>query len=273
VVFADFDDTSQRGFYMQDADCDADPATSDGIFVYLGDSIDLVQSDDLVEVSGEVKEYYGMTEISASPGNVTLISSGNPLPPPVEITPPFDQEAASRYFESLEGMYVAMEDSAVVGPTNNADETWVVPSDLGITRVFQDDLEGTGEILCVDDGGLYEITPEAKVGDQVLDLEGALEFSYGVYRLQLIETPILVPGDVPLDSRQEPSYQVRHHGDAFSFTLATFNLANLFDTHDDPDTEDTVFSAAEYQRRLKKRALAIHAQLGEPAILAVQEAE
>jgi predicted extracellular nuclease len=254
VVFADFDDTSQRGLFLQDADCDADPATSDGIFVYLGDSIDVVQSGDLVEVGGEVKEYYGMTEISASPGNVMLISSGNPLPPPVDLTPPFDQEVASRYFESLEGMYVAMGDAAVVGPTSNADETWVVRSDLGITRVFQD-------------------AHEAKVGDQVMDLEGALEYSDGAYRVLLIEPPILVPGDVPLDSCQESDCLIRHHVDAFNFTLATFNLANLFDTYDDPDTEDTVLSVAEYQRRLKKRALAIHAQLGEPAILAVQEAE
>ncbi|MCK5429497.1 MAG: hypothetical protein KAI94_08505, partial [Anaerolineales bacterium] len=273
VVFADLDDTGQRGFFMQAGDCDADPATSDGIFVYLGGSVDVVQSGDLVEVSGEVQEYYSMTEISASPGNVMLISSGNPLPSPVDLTPPFDEEAASRYFESLEGMYVAMEEAAVVGPTTNADETWVVRADLGIARVFQDDAGGTGEILCVDDGGLYEITPEAKVGDHVLDLEGALEYSYGAYRLQLIGPPILVPGDVPLDPCPVPGCQVGRQADAFNFTMATFNLANLFDTYDDPTTEDTVLSAAEYQRRLKKRALAIHTQLGEPPILAVQEAE
>jgi predicted extracellular nuclease len=57
------------------------------------------------------------------------------------------------------------------------------------------------------------------------------------------------------------------------FSIAAFNLANLFDTTDDPDTQDTVFSASEYQRRLQKRALAIHEALGEPEIVAVQEVE
>jgi hypothetical protein len=57
------------------------------------------------------------------------------------------------------------------------------------------------------------------------------------------------------------------------FSLATFNLGNLFDYLDDPLTEDTVLTAAEYQRRLEKRALAIHDILAEPDILVVQEAE
>jgi predicted extracellular nuclease len=56
-------------------------------------------------------------------------------------------------------------------------------------------------------------------------------------------------------------------------SLATFNLANLFDNQDDPAVDDDVLSAPEYQRRLYKRAMAIHAALSEPAVLAVQEVE
>jgi hypothetical protein len=47
----------------------------------------------------------------------------------------------------------------------------------------------------------------------------------------------------------------------------------MFDTLDDPLTEDPVISLSEYQRRLRKHALAIGQEMGHPAILAVQEAE
>jgi predicted extracellular nuclease len=35
VFSADFDDTSIKGFFQQDADCGNDPATSDEIFDYI----------------------------------------------------------------------------------------------------------------------------------------------------------------------------------------------------------------------------------------------
>jgi hypothetical protein len=90
-----------------------------------------------------------------------------------------------------------MDAAAVVGPTSRYDETFVVRSDLGIDRVFQDDPSGTGVIVGVDDGGLFEITPEAKVGDQVLGLLGALDYTYGAYKMQLTAEPTLVPSPDP----------------------------------------------------------------------------
>ena len=40
VVYADFDDTTARGFYIQDENCDGDVGTSDGVFVYLAERLD-----------------------------------------------------------------------------------------------------------------------------------------------------------------------------------------------------------------------------------------
>jgi hypothetical protein len=57
------------------------------------------------------------------------------------------------------------------------------------------------------------------------------------------------------------------------FSIATFNLGNLYETYDDPLTDDDILSAAEYQRRLNKRALTIHEKLNEPKIITLQEAE
>ncbi len=67
VVVGDYEGPSPalRGFYLQDASGDGDPATSDGMFVFNGnnDSVDL---GDVVVVSGTAAEFQGQTKISAS---------------------------------------------------------------------------------------------------------------------------------------------------------------------------------------------------------------
>ncbi len=63
VVIADLDSTWVRGFYIQHANCDGLQTTSDGIFVYLGEKLDVVQVGDFVDVSGIAQEYYGLTEV------------------------------------------------------------------------------------------------------------------------------------------------------------------------------------------------------------------
>ncbi len=261
VVFADLDQTSKKGFYLQQPGCDSDPSTSDGVFVYLGSAVNVASLGDLVEVTGVAQEYYGMTEIAASPSGVVVLAGGQPLPAPVELNPPFETAASVAYLESREGMAVQMASAIVVGPTDSEDQTWVAAASLGVSRVFYDDPAGTGEIVCVDDGGLYEITPEAAVGDQISGLAGWLEYSREQYRLQLLEQPTLA---------RSPAVSGRSSSAVFS--IATFNLHNFFDTVDDPATDDDVLSPTAYQRKLQKLALAIHA-MGEPILIGVQEAE
>ncbi len=263
VVFADLDDTANRGFFMQADLCDGDPTTSDGIFVYLNERKDVVSPGDLVEVLGVVQEYYGLTEINSSPGDVRLISSGNLLPTPVDLTPPFDPSESRNYFESIEGMYVRMDNAITVGPTDADDRSWVINVNMGISRVFQDDPSGTGEIVCVDDGGLAEITPKVKVGDRISNLRGALDYSFGIYCLQLVEAPAVISG------AENGDLSIKGQG----IVIGSFNLANLFDTEDDPLTDDSILSPTEYQRRLRKRAILIREVMGEPDILVLQEVE
>ncbi|MFC2052851.1 hypothetical protein ACFLV7_00935 [Chloroflexota bacterium] len=274
IVHTDLDETWKRGFFMQDEDCDGDPATSDGIYVYLGEEGDVVDSGDYVEVSGTVQEYYGLTELSALPEDVAVLSSGNSLPAVLDLTPPFNNDDSRVYFESVEGMYVKVDQALTVGPTNYYYpynyRSWLVRSDLGIERVFQDDPMGTGEIICVEDNGLFKISPDVSVGNGVEGLVGVLDYSYGVYCMQLVEAPVIVTST--LDTLLLKPMRVVDE-EFFQFDVSTFNLWNLFDTEDDPDTDDSELEPSEYRRRLQKRALAIHDELGEPAIIAVQEAE
>jgi predicted extracellular nuclease len=264
VVFADLDQTGQKGLFIQEINCDSRTYTSDGIYIYLGERLEVASTGDRVEVTGVVQEYYGMTEIVAAPQDVIVLSHGNPLPPALDLNPPLDNNSASYYFENREAMRVRLDAGLVVGPTDSDERAWLVRADLGLERVLYDDPGGTGELVCAGDTGLFTITPDVKVGDRVNGLVGALQYRFGAYCLALTAAPQVLAAPAAPPPTPVPAIGLR---------IATLNLQNLFDTQDDPLTEDTVLSATEYLRRLEKRARAIHDALGEPAILAVQEAE
>ncbi|MCI0637043.1 MAG: endonuclease, partial [Actinobacteria bacterium] len=78
VVVADFQGTDRlSGFFLQEEDVqvDADPATSEGIFVFDGSSPIDVQAGDVVRAGGTVTEFFGLTELSALTG-ITVCSTG-----------------------------------------------------------------------------------------------------------------------------------------------------------------------------------------------------
>lgn len=85
--------------------------------------------------------------------------------------------------------------------------------------------------------------------------------------MQPAAAPLVIP------AAAEPDVPVFSTSNQPTFSLATYNLEGIFDTLDDPLTEDLVISLTEYQRRLRKHALAIGQEIGHPAILAVQEVE
>lgn len=85
------------GFAMQSRpqDSDNDPATSDGVWVYTFSStaprsdagVDIAVGD-LVQVTGGVKEYFGLTEVEVTTtrnasNSIVVLASGVDLPPPV----------------------------------------------------------------------------------------------------------------------------------------------------------------------------------------------
>ncbi|HJS29696.1 MAG TPA: endonuclease/exonuclease/phosphatase family protein [Anaerolineales bacterium] len=276
VVYADFETEGQKGFFIQEPGCDSNAATSNGIFIYLGSAQDVVGSGDRVEVAGLVQEEFGLTQLLSSPDSVTILSSGQPLPTAEELFPPFDDGAAMLYFESVEGMYVSLVDGTVVGPTSSFDETWLVRTDLGIGRVFQDDPAGTGEVITVDGEGPERIEPPASVGDRVTGLAGVMGYGLASYRLHLLQAPSVVESADGMpdgsDRRLFPQTELSLPA-LLTFEAATFNVENLFDTIDDPATEDTVLSAAAYQRHLEKLEWAIMEAMGAPEVIGLQEVE
>ncbi len=317
IVHADLEDSDRDGFYIQHPDCDGDPATSDGLFIY-DRGRDLVSTGDEIVVQGEVKEFFGLTEIVLD--DVEVVSSDNELPAPVTLDPPADADASQQYFEAREGMRVQVTSARVVGPTNRFGEFALVTADaIDGRHLFEDG--PVGELFLVDDAGLGPF--DLKVGDNVMGLEGPLDYSFGNYKLQLLRGPMIAkapdPGkagdldeDGDVDSVDREALVARLGEDAQGstdpadlngdlqiteadldawddvfaqltlqpneYTVATFNVENLFDDIVDPGKTQTrqassLLSADELELKLDKVAEAIHDDLREPAILGLQEVE
>jgi hypothetical protein len=147
--------TRGNGFYMEDAQPDADPATSEGVFVFTSRRPAVAVGDE-VRVTARVSEFRpacsSCSERDAAFANLTttqldrpsvteVVASGRELPAPVRIggdgrkppfitidddalgnveqgSPVFDPEQdALDFFESLEGMRVDLADPRAVGRT------------------------------------------------------------------------------------------------------------------------------------------------------------
>jgi uncharacterized protein len=119
VVTANFQGNSRlQGFFLQeeDADHDADPSTSEGIFIFCVACPTPVAEGQRVRATGVVTESSNMTEITASAaGNVVVTNAGNNL---AQITSsPIDLPIAgviNDFYEAREGMKVTFVDTLTV---------------------------------------------------------------------------------------------------------------------------------------------------------------
>lgn len=189
-----------NGYYLQDANGDGNVATSDAIFVFVGNgNATGINVGDEVQVTGDVSEFIpggaatgnlSITQISDS-GAVTstVLSSGNALPEatvlgvngravPTEVvisdselpvnlqTDPgvFNPDVDGiDFFESLEGMRVTIDDPVVIGATNQFDESYVVTDDGAFVTGGSPDggLNDRGGLnLNADINGLGDLNPE-----------------------------------------------------------------------------------------------------------------
>lgn len=122
VVVADFQLMNQlRGFFIQeeDFDQDNDPTTSEGLFVFTGDNpvVD-VEEGQIIRVTGNVNEFFGMTQITATAnGSLNIIDAGNNLNlvTPTIIDLPIDSNVnIDEFYEQYEGMLVQFNNKLVV---------------------------------------------------------------------------------------------------------------------------------------------------------------
>ncbi len=268
VVTAIFPDLG--GFWIESLAPDDDPATSEGLFVLMEELPITVSVGDDVIVSGKVRERSGQTLLDpAQESDLVIVRHGLPLPSPAPFDPPQETEAAQLYDESLEGMLVRLEGEArVVGPTTKYGETALVADRWEIDLVRRG--MPTGMLIYIDDGSFAAYTTReelpyfAEVGDTVLSVSGPLAFTYGHYKIEPTEPPLIAHADHPLPSLEPAA--------ANEVSLATFNTENFFDFKPPNPSSPPMPTVSEYHRKLKKVADAI-ARMGMPTIVGLEEVE
>lgn len=267
VVIGDFQGpaaTELRGFFIQeeDADVDADPMTSEGIFVFCSACPDAVNVGDIVRVTGSVSEFFNMTQITASTaGSVVVQSSGNPLPSFSIIDLPVIGNIDD-FYEPLEGMLVRFNDTLAVSEYFELARYGQIvlyeggrpyqfthtnaPSvagynahldDLARREVILDDLNntqnaplGTTEFIYHPQPGGLSTTNFFRGGDTVSNLTGILHWSFAglsgtdAWRIRPIPNyPITF---TPVNTRPSAPTVT---GDV---TVASYNVLNYFTTID-----------------------------------------
>jgi predicted extracellular nuclease len=293
-----------NGFFIQtpDAQADADPNTSEGIFVFTSSTPPAAAAvGNYVAVMGLVQEFIPSsdpnsppaTELAGSP-TVSLLSTGNPLPAPTTITTAATLVNDLNNLEKYEGMRVHVDSLTVVAPTQgtvnepNATSTsngvfyGVI---TGVSRPFREpgvqlpDLLPAGSPCCVprfdanperlrvDSDGLTGAAPlEVTSGAIVTNLTGPLDYAFRTYTiLPDPAPPPSVSGNISAIPVPVPTTN--------EFTLASFNMERFFDTVDDPNTDDVVLTTTAFNNRLKKASLAIRNVMRTPDIVGVEEME
>lgn len=245
---------SANGFWFEDPTPDADPATSEGLFVFGAAPAPAIG--DAVTVTGTVAEFRpggtatNLTITELTGPTVTVTASGQPLPAATVVgtggrVPPsavieddaggaangdvetagvvFDPaEDGLDFWESLEGTRISLTDAQVVGPTNSFGETVVVPPGSTVRTNRGGIVARAGDFnpeRIVLDTVLTPI-PSADVGDSYAGATvGVVDYSFGNYTMYPIMSPTLVSGNLQRETTRKANL--------LQLSVATFNVENL----------------------------------------------
>lgn len=260
------------GFWIQETTTDTDPLTSSGLFVNTGDLEIHVSPENIVQVSGIIRETYQQTQVQITDlGDVLVLDTSGALPSPVELDPPPDENESNAYYESLEGMLVQVSEATIaVGPTSRYGEYVLVQSKYSLDRLWQGDTTHNGLAIMVDDGSsaVHEdnstLPYTINTGDQVHDLIGPLAYTYGRYKIEPIVQPQINPAEVKL-AALDPL-------DSNTFSIMTWNAENLFDAFDPHPSTPEKPNISNYKLSITKVANTILAA-SVPTIVGLQEVE
>ncbi|HET9317904.1 MAG TPA: Calx-beta domain-containing protein, partial [Vicinamibacteria bacterium] len=297
-----------NGFFIQapDAAADADPNTSEGVFVFTSSAPPAAAAvGNAVQVTATVAEFVPsqdplqppLTELTTP--TVAQLSTGNPLPTATPITttdlPP---GGIIEQLERLEGMRVSAPPLTVVAPTlGNVSEANATATSNGVFigvlpptgRPFREPgirandpppsgstvtippvprFDGNPERLRVDSDGLVGgPLIDVATGATVTGLVGPLDYSFRTYTI-LPDPP---PAPAPVATGGNGTTTVTAPT-SMEFTVASYNLERFFDTVDDGNNEP-VLTATAFANRLNKASIAIRTHLRYPDVLGVIEVE
>ncbi len=257
-----------EGFFMQEesAQSDGNPLSSEGIFVFTGNSPINVSEGQLVRVVGTVNEFFDKTQITASEvsescgvGEYAVTELSLPIP-----------EGSS--FEALEGMAVSSSQTLTIvntftyarfgevevangrtfNPTHlhtpGSPEAIALASSNARNKIIYDDgVNGAPNDL--DLNGPLSAQNTLRTGSLISGVSGVMDYGFNAYRIQPNSTPVVQSAERP----ETPSVE----GD---LSVASFNVLNLFNGDGNGNgfpTSRGADSLSEYQLQLAKIANAI----------------
>jgi uncharacterized protein len=253
VVVGDFEgpiSVGLQGFYMQDATGDGDATTSDGIFVFTGNTDNGLSAGDLVRVTGFARERFNQTALNGSNSNsapvTDIVNCGTGSVAPVDVTMPFPD---ATYLERFEGMLVRFPQALVISEFFNYDRfgemVLTLDRQFQPTAVFEPgsperaDLAASNALnrITLDDGlgsqnpdftrhpngDAFSLDNRFRNGDTVANAVGVLGFDFSLYRIQ----PTGPADYTAVNLRPESPDDV-----GGNLTVASFNVLNYFTTID-----------------------------------------
>ncbi len=291
-----------NGFFIQDAAVDADPATSEALFVLTGSTPPAAAAvGSYLQAAGIVAEYVPATDALQAPltqlvaSSVVAISTGNALPSATSLNSLLPNRLGTLdQLESLEGMRVTADSFTVVAPTGGSvdEDSATSASDgafhvvvTGVARPFREpgirvpDPDPVGstasslqrwdfnpELIAVDSDAIGGATLDVGAGAILTGLVGPLDFEARRYT-------ILAEADATIDVAASPTLSGVRASLVDEFTMASYNLQRFFDDADDGARVEPVLSTLAFQTRLGKASLAIRDYLNAPDIVGVSGVE
>ncbi|WKZ44184.1 MAG: ExeM/NucH family extracellular endonuclease [Anaerolineales bacterium] len=248
VVVGSFQGTGQfGGFHVQeeDADADANPATSEGIFVYNSANTPLVG--DRVRIQGTVDEFNSLTELK-NVTNFLNCASGNPLPTAATLSLPV---TAVTDFEAYEGMRVTFPQALVISEYFNFDQYGeiVLTSERHLTPTAEFEPGSPEQQQAVQDflldkitlddgrsvqnpdpalhpnGNVFDLSNLFRGGSTVANVTGVMDYSFGLYRIQPTQGADYVNANPRTATPEDVGGRLR---------IASMNTLNFFLTLDYP---------------------------------------
>jgi predicted extracellular nuclease len=293
-----------NGFFLQTADAsvDADPNTSEGIFVFTSTAPPATAAvGNRIRVTGTVTEFTPSTNLNqlsiteiVSVTSVQVLSTGNPLPAPVALTSAdFNDTSTPGTAEKYEGMRVSATNAqATTGAEGFITESSATSSTTGVFHIVLTEVDRPFREEGIDILDLFPIpagkslprfdhNPErimvrsrGQVGatavaidaeTQIASLVGVMDYFSGAWAVLPDPT-----GGIVVSGGKTPA-AVSTPGNA-DVTIGAFNLLRFFDEVNDSNGAPTLTAAA-LDKRLTKTSLAICDFLKTPDILGVVEVE
>jgi hypothetical protein len=249
VVVGDFEGSSGlQGFYLQDLTGDGNPSTSDGIFVFTGNT-DLVSEGQVVRVNAYARERFNQTTLNGTNSNASAVSAANIVycgtgsVAPTEISLPV---TSLNDLEAYEGMLVTFPQDLYISEYFNYDrfgelvltsQRFMTPTaefepgpdaiqaaqSFLLSRITLDDGRSTQnpDPAIHPNGSVFDLDNLFRGGDILRNVTGVLGYDFNLYRIQ----PTQGADYVPVNPRTAQPEDV-----GGSLKVASFNVLNYFTT-------------------------------------------